>query len=491
MSTMYFFDDRHISSMSGLMRVPGPVAKLGPVFGSVDPKSDFYYDPFAGTIMPLKEGGYRAYVSTFGYKTKEPTRGVSVLESKNGVDWSEAKLDFSRKEGLNPGRIKIDGLPDGFQGYFKQPQVIRLEHDVFRMYVWCHGFLGRAAIGRNLVCESKDGYQFKILDFGAPVLYHPCEFGKWGWEAGLIPMDFSSAERPALAPEKMLPLKGMRSNDSVSVYYDPVQRLFIIYSVFLMHNPAGNPRQEDRDNARTLLRVITRRESADGFRFSDPELIITPDENDPLDQQFYYLAVHRQDGWNIGFLGDFEIIDQTMDAQLCFSRDGLKWERPCRSSWIPRQPGAFDSLNLYAAAGLIDAGEDWLVVYRGGTRLHRSAEGSSDRELCIAAARFGKRRFLGLDTGPNRDSRLLTRGFILTGPEIKIDADIRGDFRAELCDVFGAAVPGYRREDFVPVKGDSRQHILRWKDKETAGYRFDPAALRLEMADTTLYAIQY
>ncbi len=267
MSTMYFFDDRHISSMSGLMRVPGSITKLGPVFGSVDPESDYFYDPFAGTIMSMKEGGYRAYVSTFGYRTEEPTRGVSVLESRNGLEWREVKLDFHRKERLNPGRIRIDGLPDGFQGYFKQPQVIRPENNIFRMYVWCHGFLGKAAIGRNLVCESEDGYRFKILDFDAPVLYHPCEFGKWGWEDGLIPLDFSSAERPALPPEKMLSLKGMRSNDSVSLYYDPARRIFNIYSVFLMHNPAGNPRQEDRDNARTLLRVIVRRESADGFGF--------------------------------------------------------------------------------------------------------------------------------------------------------------------------------------------------------------------------------
>jgi len=210
-----------------------------------------------------------------------------------------------------------------------------------------------------------------------------------------------------------------------------------------------------------------------------------------LDQQFYYLAVHRQDGWNIGFLGDFEVVDQTMDVQLCFSRDGWKWERPCRSTWIPRQAGAFDSSNLYAATGLVDLGEDWLVLYRGGTRRHRSAEGTSDRNFCMGGARLGKRRFLGLDTAFNRDSRLLTKGFILTGSEIKIDAHIRGSFRAELCDAFGVPRPGYRREDFVSIQGDSRQHVLRWRDKDTAGYRFDPAALRLEMTDTTLYAVEY
>jgi len=103
-------------------------------------------------------------------------------------------------------------------------------------------------------------------------------------------------------------------------------------------------------------------------------------------------------------------------------------------------------------------------------------------------ARFGKRRFMGLHTG-GQGAFLLTKPFILSKPEITVDAEIQGAMRAELCDAFGAPIPGYRREDFIPVSGDSRAHPLRWKGKTTQEYQYDAVSLRFEITDGTLYAV--
>ena len=71
-----------------------------------------------------------------------------------------------------------------------------------------------------------------------------------------------------------------------------------------------------------------------------------------------------------------------------------------------------------------------------------------------------------------------------------MDADVRGSLRAELCDPFGNPLAGYRREDFVPIAGDRRAHVLRWREVETLPYRFDTVSLRIEATDATLYGLR-
>jgi hypothetical protein len=174
---------------------------------------------------------------------------------------------------------------------------------------------------------------------------------------------------------------------------------------------------------------------------------------------------------------------------VVFSRDGRFWTRPTRSPFIPRTVGEPDGMNVYAINSLMDAGDDWLLLYEGGSRPHNDPVEPADCSCSMRLCRFGKRRFVGLDAAANRDARLTTRAFVLTQPRITLDADIRGRLRAELCDPFGSPLPGFRREDFVPVAGDSRAHALRWKEKDAAEYRFDPVSLRIEATDSTIYAI--
>ncbi len=262
-----------------------------------------------------------------------------------------------------------------------------------------------------------------------------------------------------------------------------------MYSVWLMHNPEDGPRYVSYDNAPHVLRTIHRRFSMDGVEWSDPELIITPDDEDPLHQQFYYLAVHRQDGWHIGMLGNYPVADQTMDIELCFSRDGRRWERPIRTPWVPRGPEEYDSLMVYAPNRLIDAGQHWLLLYTGCDYLHNASRPTeSHRPRCVTcAARFPKHRFLGLQAEGR--GQLWTRPFIPTKREIRLDAAIKGEIRAELCDPFGTPLPGLSRTEAVPLTGDSTEHVLQWKEASSARYQYDAVSLRLEIADAVLYAV--
>ncbi|MDD3926599.1 MAG: hypothetical protein PHT33_08065, partial [bacterium] len=481
---LYFFDDEYIAHKSDLARVPGPVDRLGTILES----DDYWYDVFAGTIIPLDGGGWRAYMDAYkkgnDICSNSANSGVVVCESSNGIDWHEVPLNFYSDPSVTSGRIKMENIPSDYDGVFIQPQVVPIE-DGCRMYAWFHGSRGGFPIKRFIAADSADGYTFALRDFDKPAVYHPGELGPRRNEAGLAPADFAAANRPVLAPEEVLHIKRLRSNDATYVYYSEEKKEYIMYTPFLLPNLESNPRSKDWDSPRGVVRSISMRTSRDGISFSDPQLLLVPDECDPLDRQLYHMSVHRQDGWHVGFIGDYRILDQTVDIQLAFSRDGVSWQRPMRTPFFARGgEGSFDSTSIAAASSLIDAGDDWILMYNGRSTPHNYL---GEHSFSPGLARFGKRRFMGLRTGGGA-SFLLTKPFILTEPEITVDADIKGLLYAELCDAFGIPIAGYRREDFIPLNGDSRKHVLGWKSKTTQDYRYDAVSLRLEITDGTVYA---
>jgi hypothetical protein len=125
------------------------------------------------------------------------------------------------------------------------------------------------------------------------------------------------------------------------------------------------------DNAPGLLRVIDRYTSADGLHFETRQRIIQRDAQDPVDQQFYYLAVTRTRKGCVGMLGHYRCEAQTMDLEWCYSRDGTEWQRPLRRAWLPRgEPPAVDSYGIYANSQLVQCGGKWHLFYTGVNSAH-------------------------------------------------------------------------------------------------------------------------
>jgi hypothetical protein len=481
MNRILLFDDRHIAAVDGLAPVAPLIEKLGVVMRPDADAEGPRCMTFAGSLVELPDRRYRLY-----YRADQPQgMGIAVAESADGLHWE--RLAFS-SGGQRSNFVAIAGLPAGTRA--EHGQVFRLGQNHWRMYFWAFRRL------RYVVAESKDGLHWQVLGLDQPVIHHNLEFGPWGWKAGAPPASPQEMAGTAIGsqPEaELMRLKGLRGNDVAYLYRDPQTGRFEMYGVWMIPNPEASPRHIAYDNAKDALRTICVRTSADGLRWSDPELLITPDERDPLDQQFYYLAVHRQDGWRIGFLGGFRVAEQTMDLQICFSRDGLRWERPLRSSWLPRGPqGAEDSLMVYAPQRLLPYGGGWLMLYSGSNHRHngfRTEPDTSGLRTVICAARIPRARFLGLATQGQATGMLWTRPFIPAGSEISVDARVRGYLRAELCDPFGAPLPGMRMTDAIPVSGDNEAHPLRWREASTRYYRYDAVSLRLEVQDGEIYGL--
>src|SRR5207344_2209288 len=94
---------------------------------------------------------------------------------------------------------------------------------------------------------------------------------------------------------------------------------------------------------------------------------------------------------------------------------------------------------------LLDAGEDWLLLYTASPIRHREIASLEPTRVgaVVCAGRFPKRRFLALTTPGAGVGMLWTRPFVLGGTEICVDARVEGWLRAELCDPFGVPLAGF------------------------------------------------
>ena len=507
---LYFFTDDTVNALQGLTRVPGPVEKLGPVLVPDRVTDGRRCMSFASSIVELENGSWRMYYSVMNLATR--LRGIAVAESTDGLSWHKPDLGQMHVDGRDTNRLTIKGLPKGVTRY-AQPQVNQTDDGRWRMYFW----VNQRPYLRYVVAESEDGLHWQVEHFDRPVIYHPLELGSWIWSPGAAPGDDetaanvetqrldrfvpSSTAEPnwgttvdCKSPDGLLRLKGLRSNDATYVYHDARTGQYTYYAPWPICNPTGSPRRVENDNAPFMLRAIHRRTSANGLSWGDPQLIVVPDEDDPIDQQFYYLAIHRQDDWHIGLLGSYLVREQTMDIELCFSGDGVRWDRPIRTPWLPHGPsGSDDAAMVYAPNRLIDQGDHWLMLYTASAQRHNELRATDDAKVraSVCAARLAKGRFLALTTQPGRTGQVWTKPFILGGRELCIDAHIEGTLRAELCDPFGNALAGFERQECRPVTGDNTSRPLQWRGKSTEHYCYNAVSLKLEIDHGRIYSIHW
>lgn len=485
---VFFYDEWELQAKQNLALTPGPVDKLGPVGWpkvSGGPETE---GVFCGSVVPMPGGGYRCYHSAYD-RDDWQTFGIALAESEDGLSWT--KPDLGQREGRAANCIWPEGMPENAK--LVQPQVCRVADGEWRMWFWWHGH--DIAKVRYVACESADGIAWKVIDLDMPHIMHPSdrELGQNAWVAGLT----GASGDDRFANERTMDwfeAKRLRSNDAAFVYWNEEAGRFDMFTVWLVPVEESTGRVTPHDNAPGVLRWIQRRESADGLAWSDPEIVIAPDEHDPLHQQFYHLAVQPDGEWNLGLLGNYRCWEQTMDIELCFSRDTRRWLRPLRGGWIPRGGiGDIDYFSAYPTNRMIDEGETWLLLYDGGNRLHNGKlpEGVTEVRKAIMAARAPKGRLAGLTATRATVGSFTLKPFMRTAKAMTVDADVKGRLQAELRDPYDRPIPGFELNACAPVAGDSQRHVLTWSEGKTGGeYQWDVCGLRVEVEDGTVYSVE-
>jgi len=333
--------------------------KHGIVIEATEPWEGSSVQNFTCPAEPLKDGSWRIW-----YSASESPDAFSVgyAEGVPGKPMKKVRAACSSGE-PSVAPLSIGNLPEKWRPV--QVVHIRLKNGKHRVYFWAHG----PRILRYLVAESEDGCRYRITDPLRPILYHPSDRAAWGVASpdGLLVHPSQSIECPADEP---LASSRLISNDASNIY-QLADGTFELYSVGLVRVPKDDPAFVSQDNAPGLLRVIDRFTSPDGLHFETRSRIIQRDQQDPADQQFYYLSVTPTAKGRVGMLGHYRCQAQTMDLEWCFSADGVRWQRPLREPWIARGgPPAPDCYGIYAGSQLVQHDGLWHLFYTGVNSAH-------------------------------------------------------------------------------------------------------------------------
>lgn len=226
------------------------------------------------------------------------------------------------------------------------------------------------------------------------------------------------------------------------------------------------------------------RTSKDLKTWTDAELLFQPDPQDtkgPIGM--YGLPVHPV-GNGAGYVGllwifhnsssepvnSFNQFFGTMDAQLVYSYDGVRFNRGPREAFIKRNPIPHPGCIQVRPTSIVETDEA-MHIYSEANKAAHGRESSQQRLAenetlgSLVLHKLRKDGWMYLES--NGDwARFQTKPFALRTPEIRINAAANyGDIRFQLTNEKSQPLEGFSYEDSIPMRGiDSLKHPLRWKN---------------------------
>lgn len=364
-----------------------------------------------GTCM-VDEGQYRwYYLSVFEPQPAKPRFAACLATSEDGIAWEKPELGAIEFAGAKTNNIvRYDAC---IPSVLKDPR----EADPDQRYKMLFWNLGGGPSGYYLA-YSPDGIRWQTYDQN-PV---------WPGPAG-----GTDPNGPG---------------DVINTFFDEGAGKLVGYAKVRRKEVFGDGR------------IIARGESADGTKWSVPEVVLYPDDRDPAgNTQFYGMAAFRYQDLYLGLLWVFHTDADTIDVQLVYSRDNKTWHRSeARDAVIELgPPGAWDSGMVLTVQAPIVLQDEIRVYYSGWARGHESGEGGA----AMGLATLRRDGFVSLDAGEHWES-VVTRP-LQCGRSLFVNADCtEGEIRASLLDEERDLIPGLSGTQCRSLRGDDLRHEVRW-----------------------------
>ena len=274
-------------------------------------------------------------------------------------------------------------------------------------------------------------------------------------------------------------------------------------------------------------RIIVRRTSADGTRWSPYELAVTPDWQDSPDTQFMELMAIPQRNGYVGLLTVYHGMSQSIDIQFAASRDGKSWWRPDRRACVPLKPlGDPGGGMIWPMQPTIQHGGRMYLYYSAQEGLHgdylstrvveRARRGDlptwptywtgvhmgtesytpiaslmhSHGVMCRSSWPEG-RLWAAVPASGGSLEGVLGSGVLFAGGKfLTVNAVTVGDGKLEAELLQGDdPIPGFTRTDCEAFRGDSNSHLIRWK--HAARCPTDKVRLRFYLTRCRLYSFDW
>ena len=294
------------------------------------------------------------------------------------------------------------------------------------------------------------------------------------------------------------------SDTGQSPIYDPNLGKFVAFgrfnhSEFLRRGRVHGPRHLDQYY---VWRNVSRVESDDFINWSEPELAVSADSEDPPSMQINSMPTDIYEGVYVGLL---EVDCRPLEAgsrplQLATSRDSRVWTRVAgRAAFIEPVTDEnawdyhLDGLSVRPSTGLFPVGDQVRFYYSG---YHE------ETGMAIGMASWRRDGFVSLHGG-SQGGELLTRPFIVRGPNLHLNLDASdGECVVQVCDLQGAPRTG--QDVHSPylqgtgdwgvsrwsqlVRGDELDVTVVWSDDDLRDRIGKPVTLRIKLTNADLYS---
>ena len=164
------------------------------------------------------------------------------------------------------------------------------------------------------------------------------------------------------------------------------------------------------------------------------------------------------------------------ELQLAFSRDGFHWDRTNRKTFIGAtlDKDSWERAYVHSIGGVCNIVGDKLYFYYTAFQGDESKGHPVDRHLDYWSGMYARgstglavlRRdgFASLNAG-EEEGILFTRPLLFNGKYLFINLEgTNGKFYAEICQEDGKPLPGFTREDCLPIRTDSTKQLVTWKN---------------------------
>ena len=273
--------------------------------------------------------------------------------------------------------------------------------------------------------------------------------------------------------------------------WDPIRQVYAVHLENCLHRrcPLGK-------------RLIGRAESPDMIRWSDPETILVPDEQDTPDTEFYAMPAITYAGLYVGLPWIFRTTNTTHHPEVAFSRDGIHYERNYRQPFISRGGrGDFDAASIYALATVVHG--DRILTYYAGTnwRSPETLMELGDKATAgVGLALTPLDGFVSLDGARTEFSEMVTRAFGFAGTRLYLN--LRGalqqwgagpcEVRVEILSANHEPLPGFGFEDADPIAESGQAHVVSWRGRsDLSDLEGTAVKLRFRFKNAKLYSFQF
>ena len=272
-------------------------------------------------------------------------------------------------------------------------------------------------------------------------------------------------------------------SDVIDAFYDSRIGAFVIQCKMWI---------DGADGTMGWKRAVGRTQSVDFIHWSQPELVMAPDEFDPPGVELHSAPAFLHHDCYFGLVEVWDSSRQgKVEIELALSRDGWHWQRPFRAGhFLTLNEGdRFDSGCVIPNATPVFL-EDEIRFYFGA--YNQGMGGSDDTKLTTGVGLYTmpRDRFAGLRP-IEKTGQITFHAVDLGGSQaLLVNADASGgSLRVELLDFDGHRVRGFTKEDAVPIRGDSLRHPARWKSRELASLEPGRYRLRLHLDNAEVFAI--